>query len=122
MDGRYYLTFETNEGDTPRIVVSAFGSSWASPQRGSLPVAWSVDPVLAERFPALMDYYATTATANDSFIGGVAGAGYVYLGALTDAQLQRYAARTGQLYAKYGPTVADTYGQANLSTIANYSK
>ena len=28
-------------------------------------------------FPALMDYYATTAKANDSFIGGVAGAGQV---------------------------------------------
>ena len=43
------MTFETNEGDTPRIVVSAFGSSWANPQRGSIPVAWSVDPLLAER-------------------------------------------------------------------------
>ena len=65
-----------------------------------------------------MDYYAVTATANDSFIGGVAGAGYVYLGALSEEQLGRYATRTGQLYARYGPTVADTYGQANLSTIA----
>jgi len=37
---KYYVTFETNEGDTPRIVVSAFGSSWASPQRGTVPVAW----------------------------------------------------------------------------------
>jgi len=118
---KYYLTFETNEGDTPRIVVSAFGSSWASPQRGSIPVAWSVDPVLSERFPALMDYYASTAKANDSFIGGVAGAGYVYLGALTDEQLSRYASRTGRLYEKYGPEVADTYGQANWSTIAKYS-
>ena len=45
-----------------------------------VPVAWSVDPVLSERFPALMDYYATTAKPTDSFIGGVAGAGYVYLG------------------------------------------
>ena len=28
---KYYVTWQTNEGDTPRIVVSAFGSSWASP-------------------------------------------------------------------------------------------
>jgi hypothetical protein len=118
---KYYVTFETNEGDTPRIISSAFGSSWASPQRGSVPVAWSVDPVLSERFPALMDYYAMAAKANDSFIGGVAGAGYVYLGALTDEQLGRYAKRTGELYKRYGPSVADTYGQANLSTIAKYS-
>lgn len=69
-----------------------------------------------------MDFYASTATANDSFIGGVAGAGYVYLGALTDAQLGRYAGRVGRLYKEYGPSVADTYGQANLSTIASYSR
>ena len=119
---KYYVTFETNEGDTPRIIVSSFGSSWASPKRGSIPVAWSVDPVLSERFPALMDYFATTATANDSFIGGVAGAGYVYLGALNEAQLGRYTERTGRLFATYGPSVADTYGQANLTTISAYTK
>lgn len=120
--GKYYVTFETNEGDTPRIVDSAFGSSWASPLRGSVPVAWSVDPLLAERFPALMDYYASTATANDSFIGGVAGAGYVYLGALSEQQLERYTGRVGRLFQEYGPDVADTYGQGNLSTIAKYSR
>ena len=43
---KYYVIFETNEGDTPRIVLSAFSSSWASPLRGSIPVAWAVDPLL----------------------------------------------------------------------------
>ena len=28
-------------------------SAWAQPQRGTLPVAWAIDPLLAERFPAL---------------------------------------------------------------------
>jgi hypothetical protein len=119
---KYYLTFETNEGDTPRIIDSAFGSSWASPQRGSVPVAWSVDPVNSLRFPALMDYFASTAKPADSFIGGVAGAGYVYLGALNEEQLQRYTGRVGQLFKDFGPEVADTYGQGNLTTIAKYSK
>mmetsp|Transcript_25011 Transcript_25011/g.65223 ORF Transcript_25011/g.65223 Transcript_25011/m.65223 type:complete len:510 (-) Transcript_25011:223-1752(-) len=119
---KYYVTFETNEGDTPRIVVSAFGSSWANPARGSIPVAWSVDPLLAERFPALMDLYAESATANDSFIGGVAGAGYVYLGALSPPQLEQYAGRVGRLFAEYGPDVADTYGQANFSVMTAYSR
>ena len=70
------LTFQTNEGDTPRILVSAMASAWAQPERGSLPVAWAVDPLLADRFPALFDYFAATASANDSFIAGTAGAGY----------------------------------------------
>lgn len=124
-ESKYYVTFETNEGDTPRIVVSAFGSSWASPLRGSTPVAWSVDPLLAERFPAIMDHFATTATANDSFIAGVSGSGYAYLGALSEPQMERYATRVGKMFAAYGPAsgmVADTYGSANLSTLATYAK
>ena len=35
-----YITFETNEGDTPRILVSDMAAAWASPQRGSIPIAW----------------------------------------------------------------------------------
>ena len=73
-----------------------------------MPVAWSVDPANSERFPALMDWFASTATPTDSFIGGVAGAGYVYLGSLSEQQLQRYTARVGKLYKEYGPEVADT--------------
>jgi hypothetical protein len=31
-----YVLMETNEGDTPRIVVSAFSQSWTDPRRGTL--------------------------------------------------------------------------------------
>ena len=39
-----YVTFVTNEGDTPRIVDSLFGAAWADHRRGSIPVAWAIDP------------------------------------------------------------------------------
>jgi hypothetical protein len=39
---KYYVTFVTNEGDTPRIVDSLFGAAWADPRRGSVPVAWAI--------------------------------------------------------------------------------
>ena len=42
-----YIAFETNEGDTPRILTSQFLSQWMSPHRGSVPIAWAVDPMLA---------------------------------------------------------------------------
>ena len=119
---KYYVTFETNEGDTPRIVLSAFASSWASPQRGSVPVAWAVDALLSVRFPAMMDYFAATATSNESFIGGVAGAGYVHLGALSETQLQAYATRAGEVFAEYMPenAPADAFGWANWSSLNKY--
>ena len=69
-----------------------------------------------------MSWYAETATNNDSFIGGVAGAGYVYLGAMNEKMLERYTRRVGRLFRTYGPRVADTYGQANFSVINLYSE
>lgn len=58
-----YVLIETNEGDTPRIVVSAFSKSWTDPRRGSLPISWAIDPQLGEEFPALFDYFSSTAGA-----------------------------------------------------------
>ena len=67
----------------------------------------------------MMDYYASTATSNDSFIGGVAGAGYVHLGALSESQLEAYAMRAGRLFKDYMPenAPADTFGWANWSSL-----
>ena len=119
---KYYVTFETNEGDTPRILVSNMASTWAQNQRGSIPVAWGIDPLLAERFPSLFDYYASTATVNDTFIAGTSGAGYAYMNQMSDEQIRIYGKRAGRLSAKYGPRVFDTYGYANLSTHVKYAQ
>ena len=105
---KFYVTFVTNEGDTPRIVDSLFGSAWASPSRGSVPVGWAIDPVIGEQFPALWDYFARTASANDSFVGGVGGGGYVFLNTLSGPAFSRYARRVGRLLEAHGPSVVDT--------------
>jgi len=55
-----YVMFETNEGDTPRILTSQFTEAWLSPNRGSVPVSWAVDPYLAELFPELWNFYAAS--------------------------------------------------------------
>ena len=115
------MSVARNEGDTPRIVDSLFGAAWADPKRGSVPVAWAIDPVLGEQFPALWDYYAATARSNDSFVAGVGGGGYVFLNTLSDTQFQRYARRVGRLLHEFGPTVVDTYGFASPELLLNYS-
>ena len=117
-----YVLLETNEGDTPRIVVSAFSGSWVDPRRGSVPVSWSINPVLAEQFPALYDYFASTAGANDSFISGPGGCGYVHFERMTDAQIKTFATRCGRLMHDYGPAIVDVYGGGTHSILANFSR
>jgi hypothetical protein len=38
-----------------------------------VPISWGVDPYLFELFPAILEYYASTATSNDTFFAGASG-------------------------------------------------
>lgn len=122
----YYILFVTNEGDTPRILTSQFARAWYSPRRGSVPVGWGINPVLAEEFPALWNSLISTATPNDTWVAGVSGVGYVFLEDYRHLpELQAaYEERAGQIYAKYAPDgiAVDTYGKASLDDLQVYSR
>ena len=63
--------------------------------------------MLAKMLPALWNYYATSATLNDTFVTGVDGAGYVYLKSL-GAHAASYEQRAGRLIASaIGSAVVD---------------
>ena len=125
--GKVYVTFETNEGDTPRILTSQFTSAWVSPNRGSVPVAWAVDPLLGLMFPALWNFYAADARFNDTFVAGVDGAGYVFVAEL-GAHEAAYERRAGRVLAQMGgqPNVVDTGvaqgGWADVATHADLAR
>jgi hypothetical protein len=58
-------------------------------------------------FPALWNYYATSTTANDTFVTGVDGAGYVFVHSLGE-HTRSYETRAGRLLAsKIGSAVVD---------------
>lgn len=113
-----YLLFETNEGDTPRILTSQFTSAWLSPNRGSVPVAWAVDPALGTMFPALWNFYASSATANDSWVAGVDGAGYVFLDSLGShtEPYERHAATAMKVGCRWWCTAAAIPWPSQLAT------
>lgn len=98
-----YLAFETNEGDTPRILTSQFTSAWLSPHRGSVPISWAVDSFLGELFPEIWNFYAGNTTANDTFVSGVDGAGYIFLDSLSPAEARVYESRAGRALRRSGP-------------------
>lgn len=84
MEDRYYLAFMTNEGDTPRVFTTFFFGGWEDPERGSVPVNWGISPTLVRDFPAIAEYYYSTATKNDYFYAGVSGPGYSFIDQLPD--------------------------------------
>lgn len=52
--------------------------AWHEPGRGDIPYAWEVIMNYSWLAPAMMEYFYSTATPNDYFIGALGGPGYVY--------------------------------------------
>ncbi len=107
LEGKYYVMFQTNEGDTPKILAARQGGAWDSDKRGSIPVAWGVDPVIAREFPALWEFYVTTAKPNDTFLAGCSGGGYALPWRMPNAD--DYFRHVGALRKQFGPALVDIW-------------
>lgn len=76
---KVYLTWLMSDGDNlPVLYLHNFPQLWRDPNRGRVPIAWSLSPSAALLMPAVVDYYFETATANDAFVSAVSGIGYTY--------------------------------------------
>ena len=81
-----------DEGDTPKSAVSLFHGSWLDPARGSAPVSWGFNPRICALFPVICEYYANTATRNDSFFSH--SSGYMNVWESKEAPFSRFAQQT----------------------------
>jgi hypothetical protein len=74
---KQYVTFYVGDWDSAAWMYQMLPSLWGDAGRGSFPMGWAFNPELAARFPAGFWYTRATRTANDSFVAGDSGAGYV---------------------------------------------
>jgi hypothetical protein len=72
-----YILYYAGDYDSAAWFANLFKNLWDDPKRGSVPVAWAVNPNLYSRFPLLHSYLYKTRTANDFFVSGDSGAGYL---------------------------------------------
>lgn len=74
---KVYLTFYITDGDNTQWDYGLI-RLWNDPNRGKVPIAWTISPFLVDIAPLILDYYASTSSDNDTFISGPSGAGYYY--------------------------------------------
>lgn len=77
LEEKTYVLIYMGDYDSAAWMARCLPSIWNDPARGSLPIAWAFNPNLSDRVPHIFDYLYRTASANDWFIGGNSGAGYV---------------------------------------------
>ncbi|HEX4216283.1 MAG TPA: GxGYxYP domain-containing protein [Candidatus Dormibacteraeota bacterium] len=99
---KVYVTITMSDGDNIQFDEHQLRIIWDDPNRGKVPINWSIDPALIEAAPAMYSYYQRTQTANDLLVAAPSGAGYTYPGDWPSSMLDSYTKRTGQLMAQGG--------------------
>lgn len=100
-----YVMIYMGDYDSAAWLNSQSLNYWDNAQRGSVPLAWSFAPGLNDRAPHVIDYLYATATANDTFVAGDNGAGYLNPEALAVSNhfgtLEQWAAYNRTLFERF---------------------
>ena len=96
-DKKVYVSFTISDGDNLQYSQHRMLTLWRDAARGSLPIGWTLSPVLMQAAPVMAEYYRSTATANDEFIAGPSGAGYMFPSHWPAQYLPAFLELTGQL-------------------------
>jgi hypothetical protein len=77
-DQKTYAVLAVPDGDNLDFAAGRMWDLWTERTRGTLPFAWSLNPILADLAPPFLDMYYDSATSMDQFIAAPSGAGYLY--------------------------------------------
>jgi hypothetical protein len=97
-----YVSFTMSDGDNLQYCQHRLLRLWQDSVRGSIPIGWTFAPALWQVAPALAHYYLASATANDEFIAGPSGSGYLFPSFLPEPQLAAFLQQTGELMQSMG--------------------
>ena len=115
LENVHTVCFYMTDGDNIIWILNDFATSnrwFANPNRGRLNFGWTISPALCELAPTVMDYLyrnaACTDSAQDEFIAGASGLGYMYPDKFPD--LDDYASLMGQFMQKADLRIVNIIG------------
>ena len=91
--------------------------AWRKPGRGSMPYAWETTINWTWMAPAMLEYYYSTATPNDLFVGALTGPGYMYPKAIPPKMLPRVISLADTLMRKLDINIFETMDYSEGATI-----
>ena len=101
--GKHYVAIVMSDGDNIQWLQRNFFSNkqyFASPHRGEFKMTWGISPTLYDISPNVMQKAYALSTANDEFIAGPGGFGYVNIADYNPSSLESYAALTSSYMKK----------------------
>ncbi|MCW1924516.1 GxGYxYP family putative glycoside hydrolase [Luteolibacter arcticus] len=79
LENKVYVAVMISDGDNIQYVQHAMRQAWegSANVRGKVPLNWTIAPGLVDIAPGMMNYYYSSATAQDCFVTGPSGMGYL---------------------------------------------
>ncbi len=104
---KVYVSFTMSDGDNLQYCQHRLLHLWQDAARGSLPIGWTISPVLLQAAPAMAAYYLHSMTPHDELIAGPSGAGYMFPSHWPADYLTPFLQRTGQMMQAMGMTTLE---------------
>ncbi len=103
LQNKIYVAFILSDGDNLQYVEHLMRKLWNNPDRGSVPMGWTLSPAMLDAMPGALNYYWQTSTDNDNLISGPSGYGYTYPNSFPNlALLNQYVAKTEEYNRRAG--------------------
>jgi putative glycoside hydrolase with GxGYxYP motif/GxGYxY motif-containing protein len=130
VENKTYVVLAIPDGDNLDFLAGRMRELWSesvdgTPIRGSVPIAWSINPLLVDLAPPLLDAYYHSATRMDRLIAAPSGAGYLYPDYTGPGDLTAFVTSTGRYLQSAGldvvwllnafPATEIPYSEASLT-------
>ncbi len=103
LQNKIYVAFIISDGDNLQYVEHLMRKLWNNPDRGSVPIGWTLSPAMVDAMPGALNYYHQSSTENDNLISGPSGYGYTYPNEWTDqAMLSQFVTKTEEYNQRAG--------------------
>jgi cysteine-rich repeat protein len=118
---KVYVTFIISDGDALWAQLNHHSNRWFSPERGNIPINWEVQPLLYDLGKGILQYYYSSKTPNDYFIGAASGIGYTHPQEIPSSHLPLYIETTyqylNQLNLRSLIIYPETEGEGSTNTV-----
>jgi len=95
LQNKIYVAFILSDGDNLQYVEHLMRKLWSNPDRGAVPMGWTLSPAMLDAMPGALNYYWQSSTNNDNLISGPSGYGYAYPNSWpSQSSLNQFAAKT----------------------------
>jgi len=105
--------FLMSDGDNLQWLLDGFATDskwWGSPDRGSVPLGWTLSPSVVDLAPVVAAHLYGSATPADHLVAGVSGLGYFYPDVTAPDRRAALVNLTGAFMAKAGMRLVNVLG------------